>query len=224
MAGLFSRLSQRVLAPEGNVKPIAPHRVTDVALPAVLPDDALVESFALPRAPTIPGSTAARKASTLGREPGAPEASSARSPAQATPERVAVVESAAMDPPLPRRLLSAQIPVKPVPPGLECEDFLPRPVAASPDSPADAERQFVRAAPDIAPRMFGSVLPARCGARETVSARAIEQSAESPSIHVTIDRIEVHQPPVPAPAPRAPPASSARISLSDYLSGARRRP
>ncbi|HEV7606398.1 MAG TPA: hypothetical protein VGO61_03635 [Steroidobacteraceae bacterium] len=137
-------------------------------------------------------------------------------------ERVEAADSAAM-PALPQPTLAARPAAKHVESGLETQDFIPRRLAAPTDEPADPVRETTRAAQGIVPRLAAS-LPARRTARHALPARASESDPASPVIHVTIDRIDVHQPPALAPVPRSPPAQNSRISLGDYLSAARRKP
>ena len=224
MAGLFSRLSQRVLAPQGNVQPAAINRAGDLAPAEGSWEDAgMAESFAAQSIASArePAQSALQSGSLAERVTGFPE-TTAGIPARIVNEKVEATEFAATHAP-PWPTVSAWPAVKPVELGPEAEDFIPRRQSAPPGAPADAAREMVRAVQDIVPRRAAS-FPARRASLDSLPVRATQSDSAAPVIHVTIDRIDVHQPPAPAPAPRAPPARSATISLGDYLSGSRRNP
>jgi hypothetical protein len=220
MAGLFSRLSQRVLAPQGNVQPAAVHRASDLA-PATDPmhETGMPESFAPPIATSVRAQTKMQVASLP--EHAARTREAAGSPASVAAASSEVEESCGT--PAPRSTPAAPDATTVMEPGIEAAGFRPHRPATPAEMPADPMRAIARAAQEHVPGIAAS-LPARRARRDAPGARADETPAGSPVIHVTIDRIDVHQPPVPAPAPRAPAVQSSRISLSDYLSAARRRP
>ena len=222
MAGLFSRLSQRVLAPEGNVQPAASNHGREFALPTDLPDEVgAVESFAPARPRAISGSTHARNPSGIGADARISKVILAHSMAPAIPEGIAPAQSTVIYSLPPRSLASEHLPATPEQPELERADLAPRLAGASRDTPAGPAREVGRTAQDLVARVSSDLLPSRRAAREPAIARAREPVTEAPVIHVSIDRIDVHQPPATAPAP---PRASSKISLADYLSGARRRP
>jgi hypothetical protein len=220
MAGLFSRLSQRVLAPQGTVQPAAVHRASELA-PATDPmhDTGMPESFAPPISAPMRMQPKMQVAPLPEHVARARE--SAGSPASVAAESSEVEESAGT--PAPRSTPVVPDTARLVEPGIEIADCTPHRPATPAEMSAGPMRAIARAAQEIVPAVAAS-LPARRARRDAPGARAHEIAAGSPAIHVTIDRIDVHPPPMPAPAPRAPAVQGPRISLADYLSAGRRRP
>jgi hypothetical protein len=227
MSGLFSRVSQRVLAPQTSVQPVSGEHETATFAPEIaassqqqpaVRDSSAIDSTNSPR-------TAARRQSVAAKSDRLP---ATRLPRSLQPQRAAAEEKQAEPQPVDlaesraattRRQNVRATQVEYEPPAMTS---IAEPARAAPQVET-RRRERPAAIADAALREVRTQLLPSAASLAAQDRTIAGEAAQAPVINVTIDRIDVHQP--PAPPPRALPAArpAPRVSLADYLGGVKQR-